>query len=111
MGLIRSLDCYRNVGTTFAMWGSMLTVHNAGELLSGGVLGLGLTVADFVILAVGILTMFFVSRASAKGSVRAYLSERPVRAAILASLLFVAVILFGAYGIGYDAQQFIYNQF
>lgn len=25
--------------------------------------------------------------------------------------LFVAVILFGAYGYGFDANQFIYNQF
>ena len=25
--------------------------------------------------------------------------------------LFVLILLFGAYGIGYDASQFIYNQF
>ena len=111
MGLIRSLDCYRNVGVTFRMWGSMLTVHNLGEVLSGGILSLGLTVADFAILGVGIVTMFTVSRASSKGSVRDWLSLRPVRSAALASLLFVAVILLGAYGVGYDASQFIYNQF
>ena len=26
-------------------------------------------------------------------------------------LLFVAIVVLGAYGIGYDARQFIYNQF
>jgi hypothetical protein len=27
------------------------------------------------------------------------------------AVLIVAIMLFGAYGIGYDASQFIYNQF
>ena len=111
MGLIRSLDCYRNVGTSFRMWGSMLTTWNVGDLLGGGFLTLGLTVADFIILGVAILVVFFVSRASSKGSVRDRLYERPVRAAMLAVLLLTAVLLFGAYGHGYDASQFIYNQF
>ena len=34
----------------------------------------------------------------------------PVRVAIWYGL-FLVVLLFGAYGIGYDASQFIYNQF
>jgi len=111
MGLIRSLDCYRNVGTSFRMWGSMLTTWNIGEVLGGGILTLGLTVSDFIILAVAIAVVFFISRASAKGSIRAWLWERPVRASMLAVLLLTAVLLFGAYGHGYDASQFIYNQF
>ena len=32
MGLIRSLDCYRDVPLTFRLWGSMLTAGNWGEL-------------------------------------------------------------------------------
>ena len=111
MGLIRSLDCYRSVGTSFRMWGSMLTTWNVGEVLGGGILTLGLSVADFVILAFAIALVFFVSRASAKGSVREWLWERPVRSAMLAILLLMTVLLFGAYGHGYDASQFIYNQF
>ena len=93
------------------MWGSMLTTWNVGEVLGGGILTLGLSVADFVILAFAIALVFFVSRASAKGSVREWLWERPVRSAMLAILLLMAVLLFGAYGHGYDASQFIYNQF
>ena len=110
MGLIRSLDCYRNVGMTFSMWGSMLTVMNLGEMLSNmGELGLGL--ADFVIILVGIAVIFTVSKLSAKGSVRERLYERPLLSFALSSALFVAILLFGAYGIGYDSAQFIYNQF
>ncbi len=111
MGLIRSLDCYRNVGMSFRMWGSMLTVWNWGDLFGGGILDLGLSVADLIILAVAVAFVFFVSRREAKGSVRDWLWERPVRASAIAVVLLLCVVMLGAYGHGYDASQFIYNQF
>ncbi|MBQ8345723.1 MAG: MBOAT family protein [Clostridia bacterium] len=112
MGLIRSLDCYRNVGTTFRMWGSILTTWNWGGLLTGGLFRLGLNGSDFVILGVSVAVLCAVNGISAKkGGLREKLYERPVLAAVLCSGLLVAVLLFGNYGVGYDAQQFIYNQF
>ena len=110
MGLIRSLDCYRDVATTFRLWWSMLTDWNWGTL-PRGVFELGLDAADWIIILVGILIVSVVSRLSAKGSVRERLYNRPVLAWTLCGALLVCVILFGAYGIGYDASQFIYNQF
>jgi len=110
MGLIRSLDCYRNVGVTFKMWFSMLTDMNWGEMLSN-ITALGLDAADHIILAVGIAVIFAVSKLSAKRSVRERLYERPILSWALCGALFLCVILFGAYSIGYDATQFIYNQF
>lgn len=110
MGLIRSLDCYRDVGTTFRLWGSMLTVWNWDEL-GRGLFFLGLSAEDFVIVLLGCLAVAIVSSLSAKGSVRERLYDRPVLSWVLCGGLFVAILLFGAYGIGYDASQFIYNQF
>ena len=110
MGLIRSLDCYRDVGLSFRLWGSMLTVWNWGELPSG-VMSLGLGLADWVILACGVLTVAVVSRLSLRMDVRQRLYERPVLSWVLCGALLVAILLFGAYGVGYDASQFIYNQF
>ena len=110
MGLIRSLDCYRNVGLTFRMWGTMFTRFNLGELLSNPT-GFGLSVADMIIIALGVCVVFAVSKASAKGSVREKLYAKPALSLALTLSLFVAIILFGAYGIGYDGAQFIYNQF
>ncbi len=110
MGLIRSLDCYRDVGTTFRLWGSMATTWNWGEA-TRGLFGLGLDGADFVILALGCLLMATVSSLSAKKSVRERLYDRPILSWCVCGGLFLAVILLGAYGIGYDASQFIYNQF
>ena len=111
MGLIRSLDCYRNVPVTFLMWGSMLSMRGFGEILSGGILKLGLTLADIIIIVLGIVLMLTVSNLHAKGSVRERLYARPVLCSVTMGALFVAVILLGAYGFGYDASQFIYDQF
>ena len=111
MGLIRSLDCYRNVATTFKMWGSMLTFKGIGEMFSGGILDLGLGITDIAIILCGVVIMYAVSKASAKGSVREWMYERPVISSCLTCALLICVIMIGNYGIGYDASQFIYDQF
>jgi hypothetical protein len=68
--------------------------------------------ADWVIVVLGPLLMLAVSLIQRKGSVREQLDSRPaaVQAAVFAVLIYV-VLIFGAYGIGFDANQFIYNQF
>lgn len=111
MGLIRSLDCYANVGLTFAMWGSMLTDFNWGEMLGGGILELGLDVKDYVIIAVSVLLVFVVSKLSQKRDLREWLYGKTTLSWVLSGALLIAIILFGAYSIGYDASQFIYTQF
>ena len=52
-----------------------------------------------------------ISVVTQKHDLREIMYEKPVISAICAVLIFTAVILFGAYGINYDATQFIYNQF
>jgi len=111
MGLIRSLDCYRDVGTTFKMWGSMLTFRGIGDIFTGGIMKLGLGTADIVIILVGVVIMFTVSKISAKRDIREELYKRPALSAALFCLLLICVIMIGNYGIGYDASQFIYDQF
>ena len=111
MGLIRSLDCYRNVPTTFRMWWSMLTDWNVGELFCGGLTSFGLALSDWCVLLGGILLLALASRLGKKRPVREWLAERPILLCAALCLLAVVILLFGAYGIGYDASQFIYNQF
>ncbi len=111
MGVIRSLDCYRNVGLTFSKWGSMLTMRGLGDILKGGIFELGLGIADVIVVCVGILVMFAVSKISANGSIRERLYGRYALSWTVFGALFVCIIIFGAYGIGYDSSQFIYNQF
>lgn len=111
MGLIRSLDCYGKVGLTFGMWWSMLTDLNWGEMLGGGMLGLGIDLKDYVIIALSVLTVATVSKLSQKKDLREWLLGKTVLSWVLSGALLTVVILFGAYGIGYDASQFIYTQF
>lgn len=111
MGLIRSLDCYANVGLTFSMWGSMFTDFNWGSMLGGGILELGLDIKDYVIIALSVLLIAAMSKLSQKSNIREWLCGKTVLSWTLSGALLLIIILFGAYSIGYDASQFIYTQF
>lgn len=112
MSSLRMFDCYRDVPLTFRMFGTMFTKWNWNVLFSANMLQLGLNVTDYMILLAGLLILVTVSLIQRSGSVREKLAAKPlpVRAAVWYGL-FLAVLLFGAYGVGYDASQFIYNQF
>jgi hypothetical protein len=128
LSCLRMLDCYGNVGITFKAFGSIFTAGFSGgtsgeaavgglstgfaALFDGSMLTLGLAGSDYLILLLGMLTLFAVSMVQRKGSVRARLFAAPfaLRAGLIIAL-FVAVVLFGAYGPGYDVGQFIYNRF
>ena len=99
MSSLRMLDCYRNVGLTFKMFGTMFTDWN-------------MTAADYAVVAVAVVLVLCVSLKQRRGSIREQLYERTaaVQYLVVFALLF-AILIFGAYGIGYDANQFIYNQF
>ena len=112
MGLIRSLDVYRDVPRSFAKWGSMLTVWNWNELWSGGLTSFGLSVPDLLLLGASVLLMWAVSRiGQGEMPLRQRIAARPMLFCACVCAASVVILLFGAYGIGYDASQFIYNQF
>lgn len=112
MSSLRMFDCYRDVPLTFRMFGSMFTTWNWGEALGGGLLGLGLDGKDYVILFIGFVILLIVSLVQRKGSVRDRIAAKPLLLrTVIWYGMFLAVLLLGAYGVGYDASQFIYNQF
>lgn len=112
MSCLRMFDCYRDVPLTLKMFSTMFTVRNWRILWDGSLLGLGIGSVDYGILLAGLAVVFLVSMAQRSGGVRERIARRPaaVRFAVWYGL-FLAVLLWGAYGIGYDASQFIYNQF
>ncbi len=112
MSCLRMFDCYRDVPLTFRMFGTLFTEFNWNILWDGSLLNLGLSAVDYGVLLAGLAALFAVSMAQRKGSVRKRIAAwpYPARAALWYGL-FLAVLLAGAYGIGYDASQFIYNQF
>ena len=105
-------DCYATLSGTFNAFFSVFSPAAWTGFTPAGLLQLGLSGADFVVAGVGAFLMFAVSLAGARCSVRERLEKKPVALQIaLVMLLLFAVLIFGAYGKGYDAGQFIYNQF
>lgn len=112
MSSLRMFDCYRDVPLTFRMFGTMFTRWNWGELFRGGLMRLGLAEKDYLILLAGLVILLAVSLLQRTGGVRERIAAKPVWIRTFVWYgLFLAVLLFGAYGVGYDASQFIYNQF
>lgn len=112
MSAIRLFDCYRDVPLTFKMFGTIFTDWNWGHLFDGSFLQLGLSIADYVILLVGTVLLTMVSLLNRRKNVRERIAQMsfPWRFAIWYGL-FLIILVFGVYGIGYESSQFIYNQF
>jgi hypothetical protein len=113
MNLIRISDLFPDVGVYFGRLASLVTNPNISVLWNGSLMNLGLTGLDYAIVGVGIVIMLTVSIiGEKKGSVRDVLAEKNafLRYSII-FILFLCVLLAGSYGIGYNASNFIYNQF
>ncbi len=112
MGALRMFDCYKDVRVPVRLFFSMFTVKNMAEVWNGGLLQLGLSMVDYVILLSGVALMLYVSLLKKKRPVRETITALPypVRV-VLWLLLFVTVLLTGAYGQGYEESQFIYIKF
>ena len=109
---IRILDCYRDVSTSIEMYGSMFTVNNFNVLYDGSLLKIGLAIEDYIILILAVTLVFTVSILQRKGEVRMAIRNNKlvVRQGLIYALL-ILILVFGVYGIGFDSNQFIYNQF
>ncbi|MBQ3508197.1 MAG: hypothetical protein IJA91_06575, partial [Clostridia bacterium] len=113
MGAVRILDCYRDVPVTFKAFGSMFyDFSHWGDILDGSVMDkLGLTLPVWVLVGLATVLIFFVSHAGKKTSVADRLADRPVLWTLACLGLALAVLIFGSYGIGFDAGAFIYQTF
>ena len=109
---LRVLDCYRNVGTAFKAYSTIFTRFNYNILTDGSLLKLGLGVLDYVVVFCGVALIITISLLQRTGSIRDKIAKKPIgiQMAIFAALLFI-ILIFGAYGIGYDSSQFIYTEF
>lgn len=117
MSMIRMFDVYRDVPLTFKMLSTMFTKPNLTVFTDGSLLNIGVSIEEYIVIGIAVLIVFLVSVYKLKfeskyGSIRDRLYENDYGMfALVSMLLFIAIIVFGAYGIGYDSNQFIYNQF
>ena len=101
-----------SVKDAFAMLGEAVSVWNLSILWNGSLLELGLEWEELVVVLCALLLLYGVSLAQQKGSIRDRIGARalPIRWILWYALLF-GVILFGCYGPGYSAGEFIYQGF
>jgi D-alanyl-lipoteichoic acid acyltransferase DltB (MBOAT superfamily) len=110
--VLNMFDCYSSIAETMKAFGSMFTASNWHILWDGSLLTLGINGLDYAILAVAVAVMLLVSLAGRGCSVRDKIAARPYPVRFVVWFgLFLTVLLVGAYGIGYDSSQFIYNRF
>ena len=102
---------------TISQWGQSLarifTDFDGACLTNGTVLSLGNDWQDFLIMGIGVLVVGIVEVLQEKGhTIRLELARRPVvlRYAVFLALV-IGVIVFGAYGTGYETVAPIYGQF
>ncbi len=114
MGTIRILDCYRDVPQTFKSLGTIFYRFDSyADFFTGGIKSLGLGLYEYILLAVGIIAVYVISKFQrANGeSLRHRISKYPALTFACVALLILLIMIFGAYGLNYDASQFIYTQF
>ncbi len=101
-----------SVKDAFAMLGSAVSVWNPAVWWNGSLFDLGLDPLEMLIAFLALVLLGMVSWLQQKGSVRDRISVRalPIRWILWYALLF-GVILFGCYGPGYSATEFIYQGF
>ncbi len=112
MSFLRTFDCYRDVPLTFKMYKSLFTELDFSQLSASAFLGIGLNSFDYCILFISLILLITVSLIARSGSVRDKIKALPAASKYIIWFgLFVIIIIFGTYGIGYESSQFIYNQF
>ena len=89
------------------------TVWNPWVLFDGSLLNYGLTVTDYVVVAIAVLIVYLVSRRQERGQdVLALVSQQNLLFRWLLYIgMFLVIAVFGVYGTGYNAANFIYMQF
>ena len=96
----------------FLMWKGAFTNFNPWIFFDESFFNMGLDRREWGILIFGLILLFIVSYISQKRDVRDFLKEQNFIARLFVfTVLFVMIIVYGHYGIEFNAADFIYGQF
>ena len=111
MAAINVLDVYPGSGSALGQLLSVFGASNWGEAFAAAPSSLGLMPHDWIVVFIGVILMLLFSLRERKRDNFGDLSESGTLAFAAGGLMVLAILVFGIYGIGFDASQFIYNQF
>ena len=109
VSLLWSFFVWPDMLTALKMVGSVFTTFNYGDFaLQIGTMGL--TLGDWIVLAVATVALWVYDLRH--GAIRAWFRDRcpAVQTAVICALG-LTVLVFGVYGIGFNAEAFIYSRF
>lgn len=111
--VLNMFDVCKTIGETVSAFFSIFSSQNWDKVSDGGLLDLGISVSDYIVLGVAVLIVLGVSLYKNKnGDIRNGITKKaPAAKYALWAVLVIVILIFGTYGIGYDSSQFIYNQF
>ena len=91
------------------MIASVFTTFNYQELFSN-LLNLGLNLANYIVLIIAVILLitYDLKREKINSKIKNLSTERKL---IIFAVLVWIVLVFGMYGIGFNASDFIYNKF
>lgn len=103
---------YFSLGTFLQTGKGMITRFSVAALGDGRLAEAGLTWPDGMVLLFGFLLLWGAGVRQKKGSIRKQMESLPclLQYGMVFGLVLVTMVM-GVYGYGYDAKQFIYNQF
>lgn len=109
ISVLWSFFIWPDARSAMLMIGSVFTTFNYGALFSN-ICTLGLTTGDWIVLFVATIILWLYDW---KGhSIRLYLSKyTPAMKSSVICVLILLVLVFGIYGIGFNAESFIYSRF
>lgn len=109
---LQMFDRYESVSAAVYAYLSIFDIKSYASANMEMIYGLGLLAADYIVLAAAVFIMLMVALLSKKSKlIKADFENLYYLRIIAMLLLFFSVIVFGVYGIGYEARDFIYNRY
>ena len=109
VSLLWAFFVWPDMGTALSMLGSIFTTFNYDALLAG-FSALGLTPGDWLVLAAACLVLWLADWRMASLKARFAVWKPWAKTAVLCTLALL-VLVFGMYGLGFEASAFIYGGF
>ena len=107
IGAVRLLDVYEDTSLTFKMIGSIFTRPESYIGIVDAIINL-IPPSSLIPIFLGLATVFFVSKLGIRAQ---KICRHPYAFALCVVTLISTSLLFGRYGYGFDASDFIYSQF
>lgn len=109
VSILWSFFIWQDAGTACTMMLSVFTKFNYEDLIQN-ILNFGLSIANYIVLIISVIAviMYDFNKTKINSKIKAMKTE--TKLILLISIIFI-ILIFGTYGIGFEASEFIYNKF